>query len=117
MMISEFISLTDFTPTAREYREIEEQYIDSDLDKMEFCNRFVDKGGIIKIADQRLKGLQHAEEQYETFLQRVLKEREQHYRDLVKLRQEMELKVLEAERRAERAEKALYAISQITKEF
>ena len=59
MMRSEFIERTGFDPTAEEYKEIESQYMDSDLDKDKWCSKWKRDGGIIRYANARRK---HAEE-------------------------------------------------------
>ena len=57
-MISEFIELTGFEPTAAEYRRIEDQYIEEDIDKKDFCKKWVEEGGVAKIAQERLKEIE-----------------------------------------------------------
>ena len=59
MMRSEFIERTGFDPTAEEYREIEDQYMESDLDKDKWCAKWKRDGGIIRYANARRK---HAED-------------------------------------------------------
>ena len=59
MMRSEFIERTGFDPTAEEYHEIEDQYMESDLDKDKWCAKWKRDGGIIRYANARRK---HAEE-------------------------------------------------------
>ena len=53
MMMSEFIELTGFEPTAEEYEEIEEEYYHFDGDKDAFCKHWLSDGGVLKIAQSR----------------------------------------------------------------
>ena len=53
MMRSEFIERTGFDPTADEYAEIEQQYMDSDMDKDKWCAKWKRDGGIVKYTNQR----------------------------------------------------------------
>lgn len=48
MLISEFIQRTGFCPSESVYREIEAEYMQSDLDKDTFCKNWVKNGGILK---------------------------------------------------------------------
>ena len=50
MMIEEFIKLTGFTPDKDYYHAyIEPEYLESDLDKLSWCNQWVKNGGIQKV--------------------------------------------------------------------
>ena len=48
MLITEFIQRTGFYPSESVYREIEAEYLQSDLDKDAFCKKWVKNGGILK---------------------------------------------------------------------
>ncbi len=41
MMKSEFIERTGFEPTAAEYKQIEQEYMGTDIDKDQFCKQWV----------------------------------------------------------------------------
>ena len=50
MMIEEFIRLTGFTPDKDYYNAyIEPEYLESDLDKSDWCKQWVKNGGIQKV--------------------------------------------------------------------
>lgn len=53
MMMSEFIELTGFEPTAEEYEEIEDAYYHFDGSKDDFCKNWLADGGILKAAQAR----------------------------------------------------------------
>lgn len=53
MMKSEFIDRTGFEPTAKEYEEIENQYMESELDKDQFCKEWKKNGGIQRLTRYR----------------------------------------------------------------
>lgn len=55
MMESEFIERTGFKPLADEYKEIENAYYKFDGNKDEFCRKFVEENGVIKICESRAK--------------------------------------------------------------
>ena len=49
MMLEEFAKLTDFKPDQEYYHKyIEPKYIESDLDKSDWCKQWIKKGGIQK---------------------------------------------------------------------
>lgn len=52
MMIEEFIRLTGFTPDQDYYTNvIEQEYMNSDMDKREWCKKWLEDGGIQKAYD------------------------------------------------------------------
>ena len=52
MMLEEFIRLTGFTPDQDYYTNvIEQEYMNSDMDKREWCNKWLKDGGIQKAYD------------------------------------------------------------------
>jgi hypothetical protein len=60
MLLQEFINRAHFTPTEKEYKKIEENYINSSLNKDEFCKKFLEDGGLQAIAAERQKALEAA---------------------------------------------------------
>lgn len=63
MMMQEFIDRTGFEPTAREYAEIEKQYMDFDGDKDAFCKAFVDQDCEKQIYTARTTRIEYLESQ------------------------------------------------------
>ena len=52
MMLEEFIRLTGFTPDQDYYTNvIEQEYMNSDMDKREWCKKWLEDGGIQKAYD------------------------------------------------------------------
>ncbi len=66
MMRSEFIERTGFDPTAEEYREIENQYMGSDMYKDEWCAKWKRDGGIIRYANARRRRVEELEQAVES---------------------------------------------------
>ena len=58
MMRSEFIFLTGFEPSEEEYKEIEKNYMNSALEKREFCTEWLRDNGIKKCMDARLASIE-----------------------------------------------------------
>ena len=58
MLKSEFTARTGFTPTDKIYKEIERQYMASDLDKDAFCKQWLRKGGIKKASAQMVQDIE-----------------------------------------------------------
>ncbi len=58
MMESEFIERTGLEPTAEEYEKIEEAYYNFDSDKDEFCRKFIEEDGVMKICMARAKKIE-----------------------------------------------------------
>lgn len=61
MMKSEFIERTGFEPTAEEYKQIEQEYMGTDIDKDRFCKQWIKQGGIQRISRQRVRRIEELE--------------------------------------------------------
>jgi hypothetical protein len=61
MMKSEFIDRTGFEPTAAEYREIENEYMGTDLDKDVFCKQWKKQGGFERLMRLRARKIEELE--------------------------------------------------------
>lgn len=61
MMKSEFIERTGFEPTTEEYEQIEQEYMGTDIDKVQFCKQWVKQGGIQRISRQRVRRIEELE--------------------------------------------------------
>lgn len=66
MMRSEFIERTGFDPTDEEYREIEDQYMESDMYRDEWCAKWKRDGGIIRYANARRRRIEELEQAVES---------------------------------------------------
>jgi hypothetical protein len=66
MMMSEFIELTGFEPTAAEYEEIEAEYMGCDIDKTRFCKDWKRNGGIQRLSRMRVRRIEELEQQLAT---------------------------------------------------
>ena len=58
MLYSEFTQRTGFFPTEKIFREIENEYMASDLDKDTFCKEWKRKGGIAKASKQMVADME-----------------------------------------------------------
>lgn len=63
MMYQEFMELTGFEPTVGEYLEIEADYMNSKLDKQQFCKQWVKQGGPNRIAQERSKKIEQLQQE------------------------------------------------------
>lgn len=63
MMRSEFIERTKFEPTAKEYEEIEAEYMGTDIDKDEFCKQWKKNGGAERLMRLRARRIEELESQ------------------------------------------------------
>lgn len=61
MMRSEFIERTKFEPTAKEYEEIEAEYMGTDIDKDEFCKQWKKNGGAERLMRLRARRIEELE--------------------------------------------------------
>ena len=61
MMMSEFIERTGFEPTAKEYAEIEAEYMGCDIDKDQFCKEWKKNGGIHRLMRLRARRIEELE--------------------------------------------------------
>ncbi len=107
MMMKEFTERTGFEPTAEEYREIEKEYMASDIHKDDFCKRWKKQGNIGRLERQRARRIEELEKQ----LEKTIKEAEKTEKETEKLRLEQWVatydKLCEANKRADEAEKKL----------
>lgn len=61
MMKSEFIERVGFEPTAKEYEEIEQEYMGCDVDKDQFCKEWKKNGGIQRLCRLRARRIEELE--------------------------------------------------------
>lgn len=61
MMKSEFIERVGFEPTAKEYEEIEQEYMECDVDKDQFCKDWKKNGGIQRLCRLRARRIEELE--------------------------------------------------------
>ncbi len=71
MMFSEFIERTGFSLMPEEYQVIERQYMAEDIDKDEFCRRWLEEDGIKKVLKDREKKIRELEEMLKERHERV----------------------------------------------
>lgn len=61
MMKSEFIERTGFEPTENEYKQIEQEYMGTYIDKDQFCKQWIKQGGVQRISRQRVRRIEELE--------------------------------------------------------
>lgn len=63
MLQSEFTDRTNIAVTSELYAEIEQQYMDCDLDKDTFCSRFKRKGGMLEYTRRMVREIEALQKQ------------------------------------------------------
>lgn len=63
MLQSEFTDRTNIAVTSELYAEIEQQYMDCDLDKDTFCSRFKRKGGLLEYTRRMVREIEALQQQ------------------------------------------------------
>ena len=63
MLQKEFTDRTNIAVTSELYAEIEQQYMDCDLDKDVFCRRFKAKGGILEYTSRMVREIEQLKQQ------------------------------------------------------
>jgi len=63
MLQSEFTDRTGIAVTSEMYAEIEQQYMDCDLDKDTFCSRFKRKGGMLEYTRRMVREIEELKQQ------------------------------------------------------
>lgn len=103
MMRSEFIERTGFEPTAAEYKQIEQEYMETDIDKDQFCKQWIKQGGIQRISRQRVRQIEELEAE--------VRQRTKEYDELDAARcTQIEAMQKEHEQRIERMDEVLKAM-------
>ncbi len=74
MMLSEFIEKTGFEPTSEEYREIEEEYMGTEIDKDMFCRQWKKNGGPVRLMRRRARRIEELED--------ILKNKDRQYEEM-----------------------------------
>lgn len=81
MMITEFVELTGFEPMCDEYRDIENEYMGSHIDKKDFCKEWVKQGGAKRLIRLRARQIELLTDSNKN-LQRLLSDTEKRLSDM-----------------------------------
>ena len=101
MMLEEFAKLTGFKPDQKYYHDyIEPKYLESDLDKSDWCKQWVKKGGIQKAYNDLNEVCDVYKRSYEAYVRmyrslrddydKLLKERNDYFNDIESLKKTLE---------------------------
>lgn len=73
MLITEFYNLTGVSVTPEEYEKIEKAYMDSPLNKQDYCKKFVADGGVVALAEARKLQIEELNAKYAESEEKVKK--------------------------------------------